>query len=564
VRPQNTAVAAGVLRRQFTAPSVGNERVFVCIVAGTTANTTDATWTLTRGAKSTDGTATWQEVTGQAGLNGDLTNTATWAAVKAATPAVLGQVIKRSNNASYQICTTAGAMSASEPSFSDTAGVTTTDTTAVWTSLGAVSNFTGGQAPHARLANAFASTWFASGNTVYVGDNHAETQSTAITMSPSSVLMARVLCHNHSGSYPPASSDITTGATITTTGSAAISFTGQGSFYFYGISFQSVVAPTVGASAVGQTQNWYYFDTCSWQNSAATAITLGASSTAWGIVVFNNTTVKFGGTAGFVQPYFCNFIWQNTGQVLASGSSVPTTIFQAGSSSGRLNSIILRNLDLSQLTGSLFTNASNSSIGTLTVQDCKLNAAMTVTTPINSGMNVQLIRSDSAATAYKSTRYQYEGTETTETSIVRTGGAVDPNSQAQSRKIVTSANAQWLRPFKAEPMAIYNSTVGSSVTATVCGITGAGGLPNNDDIWAEFEYLGSATQPLGTIVTTTKSSVLASNAAVASDSSSWGGGVTAFKLATTFTPQLPGYIHARVRVGKISSTYYIDPKIVLT
>ena len=55
---------------------------------------------LTRGAKTVDGTATWMECTGQAGLNGDLANTATWAQVKAATPAVLGQVIKRSNNAS--------------------------------------------------------------------------------------------------------------------------------------------------------------------------------------------------------------------------------------------------------------------------------------------------------------------------------------------------------------------------------------------------------------------------------------------------------------------------------
>ena len=50
-RPQNTAVAAGVIRRQFTAPAAGSERCFVCIVAGTTANTTDATWVLTRGSQ---------------------------------------------------------------------------------------------------------------------------------------------------------------------------------------------------------------------------------------------------------------------------------------------------------------------------------------------------------------------------------------------------------------------------------------------------------------------------------------------------------------------------------
>ena len=50
--------------------------------------------------------------------------------------------------------------------------------------LGPVTNFTGGQAPHARLANACATNWFAAGNTVYVGDNHAESQATAITISP--------------------------------------------------------------------------------------------------------------------------------------------------------------------------------------------------------------------------------------------------------------------------------------------------------------------------------------------------------------------------------------------
>src|SRR4249920_1584552 len=105
-RPQNAAVAAGQLVRQFTAPAINSERVFICIVAGTTANTTDATWTLTRGAKSTDGTATWQEVTGASAVNGDLTNTPSWSGVTGgiATAISLGVIIKRNNAASYWIC----------------------------------------------------------------------------------------------------------------------------------------------------------------------------------------------------------------------------------------------------------------------------------------------------------------------------------------------------------------------------------------------------------------------------------------------------------------------------
>ena len=51
------------------------------------------------------------------------------------------------------------------------------DGTSVWTSLGPVGNFTGGGAPFARLASAYID-WFAAGNTIYVGDNHAELPAT--------------------------------------------------------------------------------------------------------------------------------------------------------------------------------------------------------------------------------------------------------------------------------------------------------------------------------------------------------------------------------------------------
>jgi hypothetical protein len=148
---------------------------------------------------------------------------------------------------------------------------------------------------------------------------------------------------------------------------------------------------------------------------------------------------------------------------------------------------------------------------------------MTIPTPSAFGQTIQLIRSDSSGTAYKSARYQYEGTETTETTIVRTSGAVDPTGQAQTRKIVSTANTQWLRPFKAEPYAVWNAVTGTSVTVTVYGTVNSYYLPFNDEIWLEVEYLGASGSPLGSIVTTSKASLLAGNLPVAADTSVWSG-----------------------------------------
>jgi hypothetical protein len=542
-RPQNAAVTAGQLVRQFTAPAVGSERCFACIIAGTTANVTDATWVLTRGAKTTDGTATWQECTGASAVNGDLTNTPTWAAAKAISSAVtLGAIIQRNNGASYWICSTAGSTGASEPAWANnTAGTTQADSTVTWTCLGVVGNFTGGQAPHARLGNAGATTWFAANNTIYVGDNHAESQATAITIAPVSSgagNLGRILCHNHSGSYPPASTDLRATATVTTTAAVNITLTFQG-MYTYGLIFQAGSGVSTGASIVlGTSSIGNFFDNCSLQ----LLTTFSTSSIAWGVgagnnFIFNNTSVKFSNVGQSITAVNNgNFIWQNTAPVLASGSSVPNNLFNMNSPGGCCN-VVLEALDLSAITGNV-VNYANPMLGSVIVKDCKLNASSAFVTPGNSSEVIQVVRSDSGATGYKSARYQYEGTETTETSITRVGGASDPTGQAQSRKIVTTANAQWLRPFKAEPYAQWNPRTATNVTVTVCGTINAGALPNNDDIWLEVEYLGSSSSPLGTIVTTTKANVLAANAAVASDSSTWNNTPNTFDPATVVNTTL--------------------------
>jgi hypothetical protein len=514
----------------LAAPAVNSERVFVCIVAGTTGGAEPA-WVLTRGAKTTaDGTVTWMETTGDSAVNGDAANTVNWTAAKAIGVPTLGATIQRNNGASYWICTTAGTMGASEPAWpNDTAGTTQADGTTTWTCLGVVGNFTGGQAPHARVQNSCANTWFAVGNTIYVGDNHAESQATAITLSPtgSNPNINKIICHNHSGSYPPSSSDLRTGASLSVTTANSITWSQAGMTYVHGLQFKAgtgVNSASAASILITLTSNGsMYFDACSFRleniGNSGSVVQCATSNTT--STVFNNCTVFFGHVNDFVSAGACQFVWQNTGQILESGSAVPAQFFITGGSSTACPTVTLEALDLSQLTGVIWSNSGNVMGRPFTIKDCKLNASATITQPSAVDTVVQLVRSDSGATGYKSTRYAYEGTETTETSITRVGGATDPTSQAQSRKIVTTANSQWLRPFKAEPYAIWNPTTGANVTVTVFGTINAGALPNNDDIWMEVEYLGSSSFPIGTIVTTTKANLFAANAAVASDGSTW-------------------------------------------
>lgn len=573
-RPQNTAVAAGVVRRQFTAPAVNSERCFVCIVAGTTANVTDATWALTRGSKTTDGTSTWQECTGQPAVNGDLTSTATWAQAKAVTPAVLGQIIKRSNNASYQICTTAGAMSASEPAFSDTAGVTTTDTTAVWTSLGPVSNFPAWGAPHARLANAYATNWGAAGHRFYLADNHAETQATAMALTSPATAAAGptyAICVDRTAALPPVEANYNTGASISTTTTGSITFGSGGAItnhYYQGITFTAGDSTNAAAINFSSSGN-YSFKNCAFVvrgTSSSGLIILGPSlGTNPNNVFWDNCTVQFAAVGQSISVRNIVFEWRNTPSAIA-GATLPTVLFTTQSSGVPL--MTCRGVDFSAFSGLLLQNNTQASPPWV-FEDCKFHASMTKYGTSTSGywsQPVITVRCDSGATNYKATRDEYAGAQSTETSITRVGGATD-GTTPQSEKIVTNAQATLLTPFRMLPLAIWNETTGADVTVTVYGTINAASLPNNDEIWMDVQYLGSSGSPVASFKSTAKSHPLATGANVSSDGSAWNGGGSGagwspFKLVATLTspqPQMKGFIYINVRAAKASATYYIEP-----
>lgn len=577
-RPQNTSVAAGVVRRQFTAPAVNSERCFICIIAGTTGNVTDATWVLTRGAKTVDGTATWQECTGQPAVNGDLASTATWAQVKAATPAVLGQIIKRSSGASYQICTTAGAMSASEPAFSDTAGTITTDTTAVWTSLGPVGNFPAWGAPHARLANACAATWGAAGNKFYIADNHAETQATNLTLTSPATATAPTfgVCVDRTAALPPVEANYNTGAAIATTGATTLSITGltTGTCYYQGLSFSA--GDGSGSSSIlalgTTTPLTSVYKNCKFilgNSNAASLITLGINTGTCDLVM-DNCALQFAATGQTARLYGGNIQWRNTASPFL-GATLPTVLFTT-SGSPQSTSLVCRGVDFSAFSGQLLSN--NPSYPPLVFEDCKFNASMTrygTTTQGYGTTPVITVRCDSGATNYKSTRDEYAGTQTTETSVTRVGGATDGTTPS-SDKIVTNAQAALLTPYRMLPLAIWNEVTGADVTVTVYGTVNSASLPNNDELWMDVQYLGSSGSPIASFKTTCKSHPLAANAAVSSDGSTWNGGGSGagwspFKLVATLTspqPAMKGFIYINVRAAKVSTTYYIDPLPALT
>lgn len=404
----------------------------------------------------------------------------------------------------------------------------------------------------------------AAGDIFYVSEDHSESSATAITLTfpGTNANPNLVYCVDHTGSVPPVSADRRATASIATTGNNSI--TQSGSVVIDGVTFtagNSTGSPTLNfPNASGNFTKLLNCSLVIGSTGSSGRINNGAAGVNGVKLELVNTTVQFAATSQSIA-LFGEFVWSKTPLAVA-GATLPTTLFLFNAS--RQGGIFCGGVDLSAVAGTL-VDPTNSGGASIIFKNCKLNAAVTVAANQNVPGNndIELLNSDSSGTNYRNERYRYAGTLTTEATIVRTGGASDGTTPV-SHKIVTTANASLNIAFESFPLAIWNDTVGSSVTATVYGIWGGGSVPNNDDIWIEAEYLGSSGGPLGSFVSSGKANGLASNAALSSDASSWGGSTTAFKTSVTFTPQQKGLVYITVKAAKASSTFYIDPKIELS
>jgi hypothetical protein len=426
----------------------------------------------------------------------------------------------------------------------------------------------GGSANGTSWANAYltlaaAFSGKAAGDTFYVSEDHAETQASTITLTSPGTLAnpCKVVCVDHAGSVPPVSADLRTTGTITASGANVMNL--GGSAYVSGITLSAGVTLQLAVD----NQIWVFKDS-SLRLSGAGGGSIGFTGGLQGsasVLRLINTTLKFGGTGQTLNVITGTFQWYDTPSAFVSGGTIPTTVFTFTATRSAL--VDVRGVDLSAVGSgkTLFGNGASTGpiIGTL--QNCKIDAAVTIAaTPSTPGCTfIDTWRVGASGVNYNQGRYRYEGSLVEETTIVRSGGASN-GTTGISWKIVTTANSSWFVPFESPPIDIWNDTTGSSVTATVEGIWGGGSVPNNDDIWIEAEYLGGSGSPQSSFVNCSKADALASNAGLTTSTVTWGGSTTKFKMAVTFTPQQKGWVRIRVKAAKTSSTFYIDPKVTLS
>ena len=413
------------------------------------------------------------------------------------------------------------------------------------------------------LTTAFATE--VAGDTLYVAHDHAESTAAAITLTSSgtNIAVTKVVCVSRAGSVPPVAADRRATATVTTTGNSIMNFAGNA--HYDGIIFTAGsgaagVANIILPSSSGASNR---FDNCSLRigtTGTTSKIFIGGVGTvASGWVEWNNTTVSFAhasqgiGVNGTVK-------WRNTAAALL-GTIPSQVIFSTNACGGDLDCI---GVDFSAAgSGKTLVSTFVGTAQKFRFLDCKLDAAVTKCGPItNPGtVEVDLVRSGATGVNYTVSRYRAAGALDQELTIVHSGGASDGTTPI-AWKVVTTTNCTWSLPFECPPIAIWNDTVGSPVTVTVEG-TGAA-LPKDDEVWVECQFLGDASSPQASFASDGKADLLATAADQTASSETWGGGTAPFKLSATFTPQMAGLIYCRVKIGKASATYYLDPMAVLS
>jgi hypothetical protein len=231
-----------------------------------------------------------------------------------------------------------------------------------------------------------------------------------------------------------------------------------------------------------------------------------------------------------------------------------------------------RGVDLTRLaTGGSLAISPINSVGELRFINCKLPPGWTgvpVTTITNSGMRVSLYNCDNESTNYRLWIVTSAGSIRENTAIVKSSGASDGTTAISWRLLSNSSANEAINQLVSDPIAVWIDTTGASKTVSLDFLHDSLTSLNDSEIWADVEYLGSSTEPLGSYLADRRSTLMSTTTEHPTSSTTWTTtGLTnpnKQKLELTFTNNMKGFIYLRVYLAKPSYTIYVDPKPTVT
>lgn len=402
------------------------------------------------------------------------------------------------------------------------------------------------------------------GDRCFLSSDHSETLTGANTIAmnnnSNAFGVSQFISVNRAGSVPPAPGDALSGAAIITS-AGQFNFDPWCSAYWQGITFNAASTIDFAVNA----RRSHYFRNCAFilsRSGNADTLSVNAITTK---VTFDNTTVQFSNTGqGFSLVNSSNaidFQWINTPSAISG--TVPTNLFLVSSNTQSMAT--LRGVDLSALTTALM--APNTSWNKLLLDSCRiapgLSRALSPSATQTAADEIELVNCFDG-TNILSERHTAAGDITTNRSTTLVGGAQD-DVGLFSHQMVSSTRSDFLAvTLDSFWMDVENTYTGSTRTATVEIVSSAS--LNNTDISLVLEYQGTSGSSLATL-TSTLPSALTTSAALPTSTATWNSPPSTpvyQHLQATFTPQQAGRVRGVVRLGKPSTTVYVNPQIIVT
>lgn len=408
----------------------------------------------------------------------------------------------------------------------------------------------------------------AAGDTINVATTHSETglaSNPNYAWAGTAAAPTRIICVDKGTNIA------STGATIATAAGVSLTFASTGVVYVNGMTLISGTGTSASSTltpcfaATGAT-----FENC----------TFNISSTAAG------AAISFAIAGGFFACQNCTYIFGNVSQRINLAANGPTLIIEGGKIDATSAAITV----LFSVSGGVNIEAfgfdfSNAATGLNILSDTHANVSVKMweclppaswsgspngSTP-GIGSRASLTLTDTGATNYVLNVVDAAGTINQNTTVVMTGGATNGTTPI-SWTLATNSQAGW--PYmilQSEWRAVWVDTTTSKTltwnyvadSAVTAGQgSGTSHAFQSDEVYIEAVYLGSASNPLGTIVSSAPAygATASDNAA---GSASWTTtGLTTPKIGCctlTFTTGMKGPMLARICVAPASKTIYADP-----